>query len=104
MHEHDVTGAGEVVRRSATGVVRSAEPGSPRVGVGTEVDQLLSTDRPHTAMTVHAENAGQRLPYAGRTEQPGAGVGAVANGPAQPADQDPIPALSALVVHSRWVR
>ncbi len=69
------------------------------IGAAAEVDQLLSADRAHAAMTMHAENARKAAPNACRTQQPGAGVRAVADRPAQSTDHDAIPALAALVDH-----
>jgi len=72
-------------------------------GVGTEVDQLLSSHGADAAVTVHAEYAGQATPNARWTQQPGACVRPVANRPAQPTDRDAIQAHLALMEHGRKV-
>ena len=103
VHENDMAATRELVRRAATGVVRGAEPGRPRTRARTEVDQLLGTNGPHAAVTMHAENSGQAAPNVGWAQQPGARVGSVAHRPAQSADQDAIAAHAALVMHCRTV-
>ena len=77
VHQDRVAPTGQLVRRSATGVVRGAEPGSARTRAGPEVDQLLGADRAHPAVTVHdrgrpgAGCAGRRPGAAARRWCPG---------------------------------
>ncbi|HWH99674.1 MAG TPA: hypothetical protein VNT27_05040, partial [Propionibacteriaceae bacterium] len=80
-----------------------AKPGRAWTRVRTQVDQLLSADGPHPAMTVHAENARQAAPCARWAQQPCGRGGPVANRPAESGDQDAAKAVTTLVEHGRKV-
>ena len=101
MHENDVAQPGELGGRGAAGVVRGAQPGGSRARGRTEVNQLLSPDGPHAAMTVHGQHARQPTPHSGWAEEPRLGVGAVTDRPTQSSDQDAVESLVALIVHRR---
>jgi hypothetical protein len=99
VHEYGVTLTSQIVSRSPTRVVLITKPDGPRGRVGTEVDKLLSANRPHAAVTVHAEYAGQAPPYTCWSQQPCRRIGPVTHRPAKATDQDSVLTPTSVIEH-----
>ena len=88
--QHGEAPARQLVGGGAARVPTLAQLRRPRLGALPELDQLLTADRPHTAMAVHAQHPGEIPGHSGRAQQPSGGVRPVADGPAQPTNVHPV--------------
>ncbi len=57
MHEHDESPSGQLVGWGATRIPAGPQGGRPGMRFVTEIDQLLTADRPHTTVAVHPQGS-----------------------------------------------